>query len=103
MKYLSIRSVLFALVSIAMFQSSFSAAADYRVSKGDLLSVSVHQWPEYSGQTRVDDFGLISLPALGRVPVAGLTLELIEQKIVEKLSTFSDNPGFRVVVDVADQ
>lgn len=79
-----------------------AAAEGYRVVMGDVLRVAVFQWPEYSGETRVDDSGMISLPALGRLAVEGLTLEKIEQRIIEKLATFTEIPNVRVVVEVAE-
>lgn len=84
------------------FFPSASVAEDYRVVKGDLLRVTVFQWPEYSGESRVDDFGNISLPGLGRLTVNLLTLESIERQVIEKLSTFSEIPNFRVVAEVAE-
>lgn len=90
------------LILTVVFLPSASGAQDYRVVKGDLLRISVFQWPEYSGESRVDDFGNISLPALGRLIVNGLTLESIEQQVVEKLSAFSEIPNLRVVAEVAE-
>ncbi len=86
----------------AAFFPSASVAEDYRVVKGDLLRISVFQWPEYSGESRVDDTGTISLPALGRLTVDGLTLETIERQVIEKLSTLSEITKIRVVAEVAE-
>lgn len=90
------------LVLAVVFLPSASVAQDYRVVKGDLLRVSVFQWPEYSGESRVDDTGTISLPALGRLTVDGLTLETIERQVIEKLSTLSEITKVRVVAEVAE-
>jgi hypothetical protein len=85
-----------------LFLPSASMAEEYVVVKGDTLRVSVFQWPEYSGESRVDDLGSISLPALGRSSVSGLNLTTIEQRIVEKLSRVSRISNPRVVVDVVE-
>jgi protein involved in polysaccharide export with SLBB domain len=102
MKSLIERRLGLLLFLAVVFLSSASVAQDYRVVKGDLLRVSVFQWPEYSGESRVDDSGTISLPALGRLTVDGLTLESIERQVIEKLSTFSEIPNVRVVAEVAE-
>ena len=90
------------LVLAVLFLPSVSMAQEYIVRKGDKLRVSVFQWPEYSGESRVDDLGSISLPALGRSNVSGLDLNTIEQKIIEKLSRVSEIPNPRVVVNVVE-
>lgn len=90
------------LVLAVLSLPSVVAAEEYRVVKGDVLRLSVFQWPEYSGESRVDDLGAISLPALGRLTVNGLTLEAIEQRIIAKLSSFSEIPNVRVIAEVVE-
>ena len=79
-----------------------SLAADYQVSKGDRLDVSVFQWPEYSGETIVDESGMIAVPALGRLKVQGMTLAEIEEQVTERLEAGPDGGNFHVVISVAE-
>jgi protein involved in polysaccharide export with SLBB domain len=74
----------------------------YRVQPGDLLNISVYQWPEHSGEIRVDIGGAISRPAVGRFTVAGLTLKEIESLLQKELSKRIDTNNSPVVVNVAD-
>jgi polysaccharide export outer membrane protein len=83
---------------------------DYLVGSGDVLLVNVNGRPEFSVLTtgsaskvqgsRVDGSGTIHLPLLGNVPVAGLTLSQIEQKLKESLKKYLQDPW--VVVEVAE-
>ena len=86
------------------FSPSLCFAEAYSVAKGDKLKISIFQWPQYSGESRVDDSGTISLPIMGirRLPVSGLGLAQIEQKILEKLSTLTEMRNVVVFVDVAE-
>jgi len=62
------------------------APAEIIIGSGDLLEVSVYGAPEFTKQVRVADTGQISLPLLGDVPVAGLTLRQGELAIQQRLS-----------------
>jgi len=83
---------------------------DYLVGPGDVLLVNVNGRSEFSmmapGTTskvqgsRVDGSGAIHLPLAGTVPVAGLTLSQIEQKLTGMLKKYLQNPW--VVVEVAE-
>jgi protein involved in polysaccharide export with SLBB domain len=69
---------------------------------GDTLRVDVFLSPEHSAEIKVDDAGQITLPALGRVQVSGLTAEDIENAIREKLTSLSEISSVRVVVSVIE-
>jgi protein involved in polysaccharide export with SLBB domain len=91
----------FAVILAPLGVTAASAAA-YKVMSGDTVKVDVFLSPENSAESKVDDSGQISLPALGRVQAAGLTVEEIETAIVDKLTKLSDNPSARVVVSVSE-
>jgi protein involved in polysaccharide export with SLBB domain len=74
----------------------------YRIQPGELLNVSVYQWPEHSGEARVDIDGSISRPAVGRFPVAGKTLDEVETHLRNELSKWVDLTKSPVVVSVAE-
>lgn len=97
-------------VSIPAPPPQAAPAQDYRVGAGDVLMINVSGRPEFSvvpsGATgkvqgsRVDGSGSIRLPLVGSVPVEGLTLSQVEQKLVALLKKYLQNPW--VVVEVAE-
>jgi polysaccharide export outer membrane protein len=58
--------------------------ADLRLAPGFLLDVQVYDEPEMSTQARVDKDGNVSLPLIGSVHVAGMTLPAAENALEEK-------------------
>lgn len=58
----------------------------YRVAPGDRLSITVFGQAELSGETVVDGTNSISVPLIGAVPVRGLGLREIEQRIAQQLA-----------------
>src|SRR6266446_8851304 len=66
---------------------------DLLIGAGDLLEVSLYGMPDFKTEVRVSSGGDISLPMLGTVAVAGLSVEqaetLIERKLSQK-SLFND-------------
>lgn len=85
-------------------------AREYLVGPGDVLLVNVSGRPEFTitspnsnGKvqgSRVDGSGALHLPLVGTVPVAGLSLSQIEQKLVGLLKKYLQDPW--VVVEVAE-
>ena len=57
----------------------------YRLDTGDSVSVNVRQFPEFSFSGLIDPEGFIRVPFLGKLPLAGLTLEEVESKISYEL------------------
>lgn len=67
--------------------------ASSRLTAGDLLDVNVFKVPDLSAKDlRVESSGKISLPLVGSVPVAGLTITQAEQKITQRLTQFMQSP-----------
>jgi polysaccharide export outer membrane protein len=81
------------------------AAADgtvegYVIGPQDNLSIIVADEAELTGKFRVDSDGTISMPYLGRVPVAGLSLADAQDKITALLKKdYLKNPQVRIEVD----
>ena len=82
---------------------------DYLVGPGDILLVNVAGRPEFivpsSGSSiksgnRVDGSGVLHLPLVGTVPVAGLSLSDIEKKLTGLLKKYFQEPS--VVVEIVD-
>ncbi|WP_158409487.1 polysaccharide biosynthesis/export family protein [Gloeocapsa sp. PCC 73106] len=57
----------------------------YRLDVDDVVSVNVEQFPEFNFIGPIDSEGNILVPILGRVSIAGLTLEEVETKISVEL------------------
>ncbi|MGE5207448.1 MAG: polysaccharide biosynthesis/export family protein [Chlamydiota bacterium] len=81
--------------AIAPIQQTITAAppspgpqspSEVVIGSGDLLEISVYGAPEFTRQVRVADSGDISLPLLGVVHVAGLTLRQAELLLQKSLS-----------------
>lgn len=97
-------------VSVPALPVEPSPSREYLVGPGDVLLVNVNGRPEFSAiapggtskvqGSRVDGSGSVHLPLLGNVPVAGLSLTQIEQKLTEQLKKYLQNPW--VVVEVAE-
>ena len=95
-------TVLAASLALTPLTFSMASAEPYRVMSGDTLRVDVFLSPEHSAEIKVDDAGQITLPALGRVHVSGLTADAIENAIREKLTSLSEITSVRVVVSVVE-
>jgi len=83
-----------------------AAAQDYKVGPEDELEISVFEW-EQPGETRtvtarVARSGVVALPVLGQVRVAGLTVEEITELIVRRLRDEGVLHDPRVTVSVTD-
>jgi polysaccharide export outer membrane protein len=58
---------------------------DYKIGTKDLLEIKVFELPELNQTVRVAEDGSISLSLLGKVDVAGLTAQELEQKLASIL------------------
>src|SRR5262245_58010227 len=75
-------------------QSSPEGAAALTIGKGDLISVAVEGAPDFSKEVRVNPRGDVSLPMVGAVPVAGLTVEQAQEAVARRLAAggYFNNP-----------
>jgi polysaccharide export outer membrane protein len=77
------------------------AVAGYVLGPNDQITVSVVELPEFSGRSyRIDEDGTVSLPLLGRVHAAGLTLTQLENNLYNSLRTQVRTP--HVTANVAE-
>ncbi len=60
--------------------------AELIIGGGDLLEVSVYGAPDFLKQVRVADSGEITLPLIGSVRVAGLSIRQAEELVQQRLS-----------------
>jgi protein involved in polysaccharide export with SLBB domain len=72
------------------------------VGPGDRLVVSVHRRSDLSGDFRVLPGGGLSLPFIGTMPVAGLSIEEVRQVLVQRLREDASLLDPRVSVEIAE-
>jgi polysaccharide biosynthesis/export protein len=61
------------------------APAEYRLSPGDVVRITVYQSPDLSLETRIGEAGTISYPLLGSVRLGGLGVTQAEKAIADGL------------------
>lgn len=72
--------------ALALILGSSPAWADYLLSSGDILDITVFRVPELSRQTSVDGEGQIAFPPLGLIDVAGASLNQVSETIRSRLA-----------------
>jgi polysaccharide export outer membrane protein len=64
----------------------------YKVGVADTLKLSVFDVPELDVTVVINDAGYVTLPLVGSVQFAGLTINECEKKLTKELSNFVRNP-----------
>lgn len=80
------------------FTSSVSDSSDYVLNGGDRISISVLEFPEYSGERTIPEGGVLQLPLLGNVNVAGLTQKQTAELLRNKYKMYLKRPQVSVSV-----
>ena len=75
-----------------------AGGASYKIGVGDVLHVSVWEEPQFTEEAVVRPDGMISIPLVSEVPVAGLTPESAETVLTARLEKFVHKPRVTVVV-----
>jgi polysaccharide export outer membrane protein len=60
---------------------------DYRLAPGDQINVTVFGQADLSGDFIIDGGGYVHMPLVGAVPVAALTLQECQQRIIARLGS----------------
>jgi len=71
----------------AIAQQAFSPV-NYRVGVGDRIFVSVPQRPDLNRELVIEEGGVVKLPLIGEVTVAGLSIEEMERKLLTALQDY---------------
>lgn len=66
---------LFCLVILCLLVGSPTIAGEYRLGVGDTIRLRVHEWPDVSGEFRVNPEGHLILPVVGIIPAEERTTE----------------------------
>jgi len=76
-----------------------TAVEEYRLAPGDRVKVVVFGHDDLSGEYQVDSTGLLSLPLIKPVQVAGLTVQEVSESITNRLMPdYLKNPRVSVVI-----
>lgn len=59
---------------------------EYRIGPGDVLDIQVYDEPDLSRKVRVSDRGVVSVALIGYVPVQGLTVPQVTERLESRLS-----------------
>ena len=70
----------------------------YKIGVGDVLHISVWEEPQFTEAAVVRPDGMISIPLVSEVVVAGLTPELAETMLTARLEKFVHKPRVTVIV-----
>ena len=81
---------LLAVLDVPVFAQQAFSSSDYRVGEGDRIFLSVPARPDLNRELVIEAGGIVNLPLIGDVPVAGLTVDEIEKKT--RLDFFSELP-----------
>ncbi len=99
--YMSLRSLLLlALMFCAPSAVAAEEMSNYRLGAGDTIGVSVYDEKELSvDKVRLSDAGTISIPMLGEIKVAGLTVSELESRVALGLKKYLINPRVTVTIE----
>jgi len=89
-----------ALVVMAAHVASAAQMSNYVIGAQDVLSISVFDEPDLTGKYAVELDGSISLPLIGRVHAAGLSLRELEGELRTKLASgYFRNPQVTIAIE----
>ncbi len=76
------------------------AATDqvHQLGPRDLIQIKVYQQPDLTQEIRIDDDGTVTLPLIGQVRAAGLTVEAFARDLVVRYKEYLLNPEITVFV-----
>lgn len=93
-------------LGLALASASAAAALgvdlQYALGAGDKVRIGVYDKPDLSGEFAIGPGATLSLPMLGRIPVAGLTLSALEDVLVERLVRMANVTSPRITVEIVE-
>ncbi len=75
------------LIGIMLFFPSVWAADDYKLGPGDILKITVFDYPDLSTEERVSESGTIAFPLLGKLAIGGLSTDEARNLIASRLES----------------
>ncbi|RJP84271.1 MAG: periplasmic polysaccharide biosynthesis/export protein [Desulfobacteraceae bacterium] len=79
----------FYLTFVLCFLTGCTASAwaqDYILGEGDVLTISIYDQPDLQSTLRISGDGMITLPLIGQVAAAGLSVDQLGKKIESRLA-----------------
>lgn len=83
---------------IADYMVSLHEFKDYILRNGDLLEVRIYEEGEMDRTLRISSNGIICLPMIGDMELAGLTVAEAEKKVAERLRHYMNYPSVSILV-----
>lgn len=83
---------------ITNYMFSLQDFKDYILHNGDLLEVRIYDEGEMDRTLRISSKGIICLPMIGDMELAGLTVADAEKKIADKLLHYMNYPSVSILV-----
>jgi polysaccharide export outer membrane protein len=90
------------LLSICLITAhlSLASAQDYILGEGDVLTVSVYDQPDLTSVVRISGDGMITLPLIGQVHAAGLSVDQLSGNIETLLADgYLIHPQVSIFID----
>ncbi len=69
---------------------------DIALAPGDIIRISVWREPDLSGEFLVDEFGVVTLPLLGKMSVLDVPLSRLRDKLITRYTVELRNPSITV-------
>src|ERR1700691_3179865 len=98
------RGICFAVIAIFAFAgwvvpSYAQSAAEYKLDVGDKVHITVFDEPDLTGDFDDNEQGIVSLPLIGQVHIAGMTLSEAQDFITQKYAAnYLINPRVNVQI-----
>lgn len=70
----------------------------WKLEPGDMITTKVYREPDLATQTQVTDKGEAYFPGLGRVPVAGLTMDSLQMDLANRYNKIVIDPAVDAVM-----
>jgi polysaccharide export outer membrane protein len=91
--------LLWFLILISVGLCGSAVAADYVISRNDVLDISVYDHPEMTTTVRVDGQGMVAVPLINRVKVQGMTVSAASTAIARLLADgYIVNPQVNIFI-----
>jgi len=81
-----VRSV-FLLIGVFLMYSGANAVSEYVLGAGDIIKVTVFDYPDLTTEVRVSESGTVTFPLLGELSVGGLSADEAQNLIAERLAS----------------
>lgn len=79
--------------------SSFNKTSErYTLRPTDVLRVEIYQEPDFRPEVSVSQEGDVNLPLIGKIQIAGLTLNDAQQKLTERYKAYYKEPQLSILI-----